>query len=144
MIEAQYRAERMCVCWCEIGRHCKCKFCHLNEHAALRWHMWRMRNIRELKVNAGARAFKLQFSAEIFFCHHVRVAATNCCRSTLHTPPPPTALPPSPQHVRRIFAHLAMAVDGSHCARLFNKMASVSVSAMRCTLLPPPLAELKA
>lgn len=79
---------------CEIGRHCKCKFCHLNEHAALRWHMWRMRNIRELKVNAGARAFKLQFSAEIFFCHHVRVAATNCCRSTLHTPSP-ASLPPS-------------------------------------------------
>lgn len=62
--------------------------------------------------------------------------------AALSTPP---LHPTLPQHVRRIFAHLAMAVDGSHCARLFNKMASVSVSAMRCTLLPPPpLAELKA
>lgn len=49
-------------------------------------HMSRMRNILALKVSRHtARAFKLQFSAN-FLCH-VRVAATNCCRSTLQHPP---------------------------------------------------------
>lgn len=79
----------------EIGKHCKCKFCHLNEHAALqvipapgicRVCAIFLRLKSAVSRHTQRAAFKLQFS-ENFLCH-VRVAATNCCRSTLlHIPP---------------------------------------------------------
>lgn len=143
-----------CVCVCadcnrcghsEIGKHCKCKFCHLNEHAALQVIpapgicrvcaiFLRLKSVRSRHTQRAA--FKLQFSAN-FLCH-VRVAATNCCRSTLQHLPPPLALyllllshctlPRSP-----IFAHLASSQSmAAIVPGLFNKMASVSVSALCC------------
>lgn len=79
----------------EIGKHCKCKFCHLNEHATLQVIpapgicrvcaiFLRLKSVRSRHTQRAA--FKLQFSAN-FLCH-VRVAATNCCRSTLQHHPP--------------------------------------------------------